>query len=82
MPCGEQNYGEIVSVTMDARSFPVTVANRLSHPEPMACNSPVRAYLGWPDAEVGRSDGSTSDAWRPVATASVGLIGPEPGGST
>jgi hypothetical protein len=74
--CGDRNYGEIVSVTMDARSFPATVVNRLSHPEPMACNPDVRAYLGWPDGDVGRSDGSTVDAWRPVATASVGLIGP------
>ena len=75
-PCGEENYGEIVSVTMNARSFPVTIANRLSHPEPMACNPLVRAYLGWPEGDGGRSDGSTADAWRPIATASVGLIGP------
>jgi len=75
-PCGEENYGEIVSVTMNARSFPVTIANRLSHPEPMACNPLVRAYLGWPEGDVGSSDGSAADAWRPVATASVGLIGP------
>jgi hypothetical protein len=75
-PCGQENYGEVVSVTMDARSFPVTVANRLSHPEPMACNPLVRAYFGWPDGDIGRIDGSTADAWRPVAIASVGLIGP------
>jgi len=75
-PCGQENYGEVVSVTMDARSFPVTVANRLSHPEPMACNPLVRAYFGWPDGDIGRSDGGTADAWRPVATASIGLIGP------
>lgn len=74
--CGETNYGEVVSVTMDARSFPVSVANRLSHPEPMACNPLVRGYFGWPDGDVGRGDGSTVDAWRPVATETVGLIGP------
>ncbi len=74
--CGGANYGEIVSVAMDARSFPVTVVNRLSHPEPMACDPLVRAYLGWPEDDVGPGDGSTADAWRPVATGSVGLIGP------
>lgn len=74
--CGGANYGEIVSVAMDARSFPVTVVNRLSHPEPMACDPLVRAYLGWPEGDVGPGDGSTADAWRPVATGSVGLIGP------
>ena len=61
---------------MDARSFPVTVANRLSHPEPMACNPLARAYFGWPDGDLGRTDGGTVDAWRPVAIASIGLIGP------
>jgi len=74
--CGGTNYGEIVSVTLDARSFPVSVANRLSHPEPMACNPLARAYLGWSDGDVDHDDGSTADGWRPVAIETVGLIGP------
>lgn len=75
-PCGGQNCGEVVSVTLDACSFPVTVGNRLSHSEPMACNPLIRVYLGWPAGDISNTDGRTAGAWRAVVTDRIGLIGP------
>ena len=46
-PCGDANYGEVVSVTPDWHTFPSTVMNRMSHPESLACQTPARGYLGW-----------------------------------
>jgi hypothetical protein len=46
-PCGAENFGEVVAVASDVHSFPSTVSNRTSHPEPLACQPTARRYVGW-----------------------------------
>ena len=47
-PCGDANYGEVVSVTADHRDFPSTVVNRMRHPESLACQPlALRLPAGW-----------------------------------
>ena len=85
-PCGEQNFGEVVAVASDVHTFPSTVSNRTSHPEPLACQPTARRYLGWDVAadelSVGESGGTGSVServlgpWRPVSTTSIALYGP------
>lgn len=60
-------YGEIVSVTADARDFPTTGTSPQAPPDPDACRGAVRDYLGW-----------TVEPWIPVVTDTVVLIGPDP----
>ena len=84
-PCGQASFGEVVSVTADARSFPSTMAyNDNSRPQPDACEGDAREYLGW---DRGASLGADSPlaagaqgalaAWHPVLTRSLTLIGPD-----
>jgi hypothetical protein len=85
-PCGGRNFGEVVAVASDVHTFPSTVSNRTSHPEPLACQPTARRYLGWDVAadelSVGESGGSGSGSarelgpWRPVSTTSIALYGP------
>ncbi len=79
-PCAGASFGEVVSVTEDARSFPSTMAyNDNSRPQPDACEAAARDYLGW-DGAAGnpRATGGVGlAAWHPVLTRSLVLIGPD-----
>jgi len=71
--CGDKNYGEVVAVATDVHSFPSTVSNRASHPEPLACQPSARRYVGWnvaaDDPTFGESavidpgSGQVADSW-------------------
>lgn len=89
--CADANYGEVVSVTADHHDFPSTVVNRVRHPEPLACQSQARGYLGWdassasvtgeatvsdPPRGAGGDPMKALGPWRPVSTVYVGLLGP------
>jgi len=85
-PCGANNYGEVVAVASDVHYFPSTVSNRMSHPEPLACQPTARRYVGWQVAAdeltIGESGGTGTQSarvlgpWRPVSTTSIALFGP------
>lgn len=60
------HFGEIVSVTDGSRGRPTGVGVRPAVPDPNACRSPVRDYLGW-----------TADPWDPVQLSAVTLLGPD-----
>jgi hypothetical protein len=82
-PCGEHNYGEVVFLASDSSSFPASVVNRMSNPEPLACESSAAGYLGWPTDSPQPADPAPGSVdrmlgnWRPAATAAVALIGPD-----
>lgn len=59
-------FGEIVSVDNRPATVPAGVAVSLPVPDPNACGSPLRSYLGW-----------TSQPWNPVALDAVILLGPD-----
>jgi hypothetical protein len=58
--CGEQNFGEVVAVASDVHTFPSTVSNRTSYPEPLACQPAARRYVGWNVADDDPSIGESA----------------------
>lgn len=61
-----RDFGEIVSVTVDQRTFPRSGGGRTSIPDPRSCQSAADDYVDWPD-----------QAWAPVSTRTVRLLGPD-----
>ena len=69
-PCGERNFGEVVAVASDVHTFPSTVSNRTSHPEPLACQPTARRYLGW---DVAADELSVGEWSSPGSAAGSGV---------
>ncbi len=75
--CSIAHYGEVVQVFADSRSFPFTQPGRSRSPEPATCTAAVTGYLAADQVlATGGDVGVAVGPWVPVATGTVGLIGP------
>jgi hypothetical protein len=83
--CGDQNFGEVVTVISKVYFSPPTLDNGQTVAEPVDCDAFIRDYLRWPSqsisaAEPGAGHGGDPGAgvnWQLPQTISAGMLGPD-----